>query len=249
MTVMSVPSVLSVQSAQSELSARWWLVGLLVVAAVPLGWWLGRALDTGGYRLDDEWPDGGVPTDGAAAGSFPAIGRWAATLALPVLWGLLAWRLGALADGAGLPPYLLLAWLAVALTWTDLDTHRLPEGLTLPAIPGLLALLLIAAATAGDWWALGRAVLCAVVVYVLYFGLSWASRGAFGMGDVTLAGLVALPLGFLGWVTVFEGLFVAHIVGGLVSVVVVVARRGGRKTAIPFGPFLLVGALAAVLLA
>ena len=230
------------------LSVPWWLVGLLVVAAVPLGWWLGRALDTGGYRLDDEWPDGAAPTGGAAAGSFPAIWRWAAALALPALWGLLAWRLGALADGAGLPPYLLLAWLAVALTWTDLDTHRLPEGLTLPAIPGTAGAApdsgRNAPATGARWDARCSAPSWSTSCTSRSRG---PARRAFGMGDVTLAGLVALPLGFLGWVSVFEGLFVAHVVGGLVSVVVVVARRGGRTTEIPFGPFLLVGALVAAL--
>ena len=175
----------------------WWLVGLLVVAAVPRGWWLGRALDTGGYRLDDEWPDGAAPTGGAAAGSSPAIWRWAAALALPGLWGLLAWRLGHWRRSRGCRRT-SLAWLAVALTWTDPDTHRLPEGLTLPAIPGLLALLpdsgrnrrrLVRAGTRGALRRRGlRSVLRALV----------GQPGGFGMGDVTLAGLVALRAGLPG---------------------------------------------------
>lgn len=219
----------------------WWVVVAAILAGAVVGHLLGRALATGDYRLDDEQ----TQDDGTArlVRARPVV----ASISLAILWGLLAWRLGGLSAGAGLPAYLLLAWAAVALAWVDVDVHRLPQGLTRFVLPALLLLLGIAALTTGDGAALLRALVAMAAAYAVYLALALIAAGGFGLGDVTLAALVALPLGYLGWWHVVVGLVVAHLAGGLVAVAGLLLRRFGAKTALPFGPFLLGGALVALL--
>jgi leader peptidase (prepilin peptidase)/N-methyltransferase len=68
-----------------------------------------------------------------------------------------------------------------------------------------------------------------------------------GFGDVKLSGVLGLYTGWLGWGAWAVGLFLGFFLGGLFGIALLVAKKGGRKTAVPFGPFMLLGALAAVL--
>ena len=70
-----------------------------------------------------------------------------------------------------------------------------------------------------------------------------------GFGDVKLAGLLGLYLGWLGWIELAVGAFAAFLFGGLVGLALLVTGRAGRKSHLPFGPFMLVGALLAILAA
>lgn len=215
--------------------APWWVVTAVTLAGLVLGMLLARDLATTGYRLDDE-VDRRPP--------FPSL---VITVAVPVLWGILAWRLGGLSAGAALPAYLLLAWAGVALFWIDLDVHRLPEGLTLPVIPLLLVLLTVASATTGDWSALLRAAICGAAGWLVYAVLAFVVPGGLGLGDATLGGLVAIPLGYLGWGVPVLGFCVAYLVAGAVALVGLVTRRLSLRSHIAFGPFIVVGALVALL--
>jgi leader peptidase (prepilin peptidase)/N-methyltransferase len=215
-------------------AAPWWVVAVVAVAGAGLGLWLARELATTAYRLDDE--------DGRRPGP-PAL----VALAVPVLWGVLAWRLGGLSQGAALPAYLLLAWVAVALFWVDVDVHRLPEGLTLPTVPALLVLLAVASATTGDWAALLRAVVCGAAGWLVYAVLAFVVPGGLGLGDATLGGLVAVPLGYLGWGVPVLGFVLAYLLSGVVAVAGLALRRLTLRSHIAFGPFIVVGALAALL--
>jgi leader peptidase (prepilin peptidase)/N-methyltransferase len=67
-----------------------------------------------------------------------------------------------------------------------------------------------------------------------------------GFGDVKLAGLLGLYLGWLGWGSLLIGAFAGFLCGGLVGVALLLARRAKRGTAIPFGPHMLAGALLAI---
>jgi leader peptidase (prepilin peptidase)/N-methyltransferase len=215
--------------------APWWLVAAVTVAGAAVGWILARELGTAAYRLDDE---------NERRLRAPS---WTLAVAVPVLWGVLAWRVGGLSEGALLPAYLLLAWAGVALFWIDLDTHRLPEGLTLPVIPALLVLLGVASATTGDWGALLRAVLCGVAGWLVYAVLAFIVPGGLGLGDATLGGLVALPLGYLGWGVPIVGFVVAYLASGVVALVGLATRRLSLRSHIAFGPFIVVGAMVALL--
>lgn len=216
--------------------APWWLVMVLAVTGLGLGLWLARALGTTAYRLDEE-------ADRTPPGPPVLI-----TLAVPALWGVLAWRLGGLSQGVALPAYLLMAWVGVALFWVDVDVHRLPEGLTLPTIPALVALLAVASATTGDWSALLRAVLCGAAGWFVYAALAFVVPGGLGLGDATLGGLVAVPLGYLGWGVPILGFVLAYLLSGVVAVVGLALRRLTLRSHIAFGPFIVIGALAALVL-
>jgi leader peptidase (prepilin peptidase)/N-methyltransferase len=150
---------------------------------------------------------------------------------------------------ARLPAYLYLAAIGVALALIDLDVRRLPDALTLPSyVVGLVLLALAIATGSGEGWStLGRALIGLAAMYAFFFLIWYVTAGrGMGFGDVKLAGVLGLYLGFLGWGPWAVGLFAGFLVGGLVSIGLVVAGSAGRKTKVPYGPFMLTGAMIAV---
>jgi len=145
-----------------------------------------------------------------------------------------------------LPAYLYLAAIAVPLALIDLDVQRLPNRIVLPSYVVGAVLLLGAAIGTGDPDAAVRALLAMTVLYGGYWLIASAYPGGMGFGDVKLAGLLGLYLGWLGWSSVWIGTFTGFLFGGTVGVVLLVTRRATRKTPIPFGPSMLAGGLVAV---
>jgi len=148
--------------------------------------------------------------------------------------------------GAGLPwavpAFLYLAAVSVALALIDLDTHTLPNRIVLPAYPISLVLLALASAGSADWGALVRALVGGGILFAFYFALAMIYPSGMGFGDVKLAGVLGLYLGWLGWGPLLVGAFGAFVLGGVFSLLLLAARRVGRKSSIPFGPWMLVGA-------
>ncbi|MFC4058209.1 prepilin peptidase [Planomonospora corallina] len=164
-------------------------------------------------------------------------------LATALLFAAVAARIGTAPE---LPAYLYLAAVAVALSVIDLDVHRLPDVIVLPSY-AVGALLLAPAAAAGAGWTPAlRALVAMAVLFAFYFALAWFYPGGMGFGDVKLAGLLGLYLGWLGWSAVVVGTFAAFLLGGLAGAALLVTGRAGRKTAVPFGPAMLAGALLAL---
>ena len=148
---------------------------------------------------------------------------------------------------AVLPAALFLAAISIALAAIDLDTRRLPNAIVLPSYPVLAVLLVLASALGGDWSALARAGIGGAALWLLYFLVMVAKPGGMGFGDVKLAGLLGGVLGWFGWGSLVVGAFAAFLVGGVFSVVLMLAGRAGRKSAIPFGPWMLLGAWVGIL--
>jgi leader peptidase (prepilin peptidase) / N-methyltransferase len=146
-----------------------------------------------------------------------------------------------------LPAYLYLGAIGVALTLIDIDVRRLPNAIVLPSYPAVAALLTLPAVTDGRWADLLRAVLGAAVLYGGFFLLAFINPRGMGFGDVKLAGVLGGYLGWLGWGVIGVGAFGGFLLGGLYGAVLMLAGRAGRKSQIPFGPFLIAGALLAVL--
>ncbi len=216
-------------------SGSWWLVIAGAIAGLGLGVWLVRQLADGGYRLDDE-------------GDHPPP-RWSWLLAAGVsaVWATLAWRLGGPVTLPSLPAVLLLGFAGVALAWIDLDVHRLPHGLTYPLAAHVLGLHIVASAVSGQWWPVARALACAGAAYLVLLALAVVSRGAFGLGDVTLGGILGLSLGYLDVRLVWVAVLLAFVISGLVSAVGLLTRRLTLRSDLAFGPYLLVGGWLAVL--
>ncbi|MCP2045960.1 UNVERIFIED_ORG: leader peptidase (prepilin peptidase)/N-methyltransferase [Paenarthrobacter nicotinovorans] len=157
---------------------------------------------------------------------------------------------------------LYFAVMAVRLTVIDVRSHLLPNRIVLPSY-GVAGGLLLAAAIvaslpgnatreAASAALLGvpglAAVTGAVVLWFFYFVLRFIHPPGMGFGDVKLAGVLGLYLGYLGWSHIFAGTFVAFLLGGLWSLFILAARRGTLRSAIPFGPFMLAGAAVAMVL-
>jgi leader peptidase (prepilin peptidase)/N-methyltransferase len=156
---------------------------------------------------------------------------------------------GAAAVGGWRPATVALAWAAgsaVVLASVDLASHRLPDRVVYPAVSVCTAALAADGALLGSWPALLRAALAAAAA-VAVAGLGWlVSPAGIGLGDVKLLGLLGLVLGWLGWGVLLAGVFLGLVAGALTSVVLVAARRAGWRTALPFGPPLLLGAVLSV---
>jgi leader peptidase (prepilin peptidase)/N-methyltransferase len=183
----------------------------------------------------------------------PVLGKrwWRGGQASPrrigIVAGLAAVALGAVAGAVGaepqLPAYLWLAGVGVTLAVIDIETLRLPDRLTLPSYPVGLVLLAIPA----DWSALGRAVLAAAITGGAAFLLALlAPRGGLGLGDVKLLGLLGLFLGWLGWGVLVLGVALGFVLGAVVAAGMLASRRAGLRDHLAFGPWLIAGALVAV---
>src|ERR1700754_2278331 len=144
-----------------------------------------------------------------------------------------------------LPAYLYLAAIAIALAAIDLDVLRLPDRIVLPSYLVALVLLTPAVIAEHSWAAATRGAIGAVLLFAFFFVLAVLPRGM-GLGDVKLAGLLGLYLGWLGWSSMVIGAFAGFLIGGVIGVLLLVMRRAGRKSRIPFGPAMLAGAFLAV---
>lgn len=166
-----------------------------------------------------------------------------------ILFGLAAWLMLDRGQGWAIPAFAYLAAIAVALSLIDIDVHRLPDAIVLPSYFASLGLLALASWNPGgisDWPALGRAAVGALAMFAIYFLVMLVYPPGMGFGDVKLAGVLGLFLGWVGWGALFVGWFAAFLLGGLYSVPLLVTRRARRRTRIPFGPWMLAGALVGV---
>jgi leader peptidase (prepilin peptidase) / N-methyltransferase len=138
--------------------------------------------------------------------------------------------------------------LGVALAAIDIAVKRLPDPLTLPAYPILIAMLAVAALVSDDLSALGRAMLGCLALSACFLVLGLIRPGQMGGGDIKLAGLIGLVLGWLGWPALIFGAALAFVLSAIVGLALLAARRVTMHSAISFGPFLVGGAVLAALM-
>lgn len=145
-----------------------------------------------------------------------------------------------------LPAYLWFAGVSLTLILTDLDVHRLPNRILYPSTVIGAVLLAIGAALDGDFSSMGRGVAGAAFYFVLFLILALAARGGFGMGDVKLAFFLGLFLAYQSWRVLGAGIALGVAIGGVVAIGLLISRRADRKSKIPFGPAMILGAYAAL---
>ncbi|MFJ8581522.1 prepilin peptidase [Micromonospora sp. NPDC093277] len=228
--------------------------GLLMVAAL-LGALAGWATPVVARRfaylagdrvhvLDDH--AGRVEVAAADAPGRMLVRRWVLVPIAAALFGGLSAARGA--DPA-LPAFLLMAAVGLVLAMVDLSCLRLPDPLIgAAALAGGLGLL-GAAVAAGAPNRLLAALAGAAVSLASYVLLALLPGSRLGFGDVKLAAVLGLPLGWLGWPALWLGLILPHVLNGVVVLGLLVTRRVRRDSVLPFGPALLVGTWLAVLLA
>jgi leader peptidase (prepilin peptidase) / N-methyltransferase len=173
------------------------------------------------------------------SGRYPAVEAGTAALfAVTAAYIGLQWHM---------PAFLYLATISIALALIDLDVRRLPDAIVLPSYLAGGALLVAASIATGDYAASIRAAIGLAALWILYFLLALAYPGGMGFGDVKLAGVLGMYLAWLGWAELALGAFMAFLLGGLIGAGLMAVRRAGRKSKIPFGPFMLLGAYGGIL--
>jgi leader peptidase (prepilin peptidase) / N-methyltransferase len=215
-----------------------------VLPAVVLGV-VGLAVGTAVNRSAARYPWPARPGVAALLGPGPR------TVRPPVLEIVAAVVLAAVGLRFGwtpdLPAWAWFAVLGLLLSVIDLRLHLLPDRVLLPGIAVTAALLALAAALDDAWPDLVRALIAAAVSFVLLLGMALIAPAGLGMGDVKLAALLGLVLGWLGWPAVLLGFFLGFLLQAVLGLVLLAAQRAGRRTELAFGPALLVGSLVAAL--
>jgi leader peptidase (prepilin peptidase)/N-methyltransferase len=166
-----------------------------------------------------------------------------------LLFVAVTWRLVALQLGSAVPAWLYFTAVGVALAAIDLDLRRLPTAIIAPSYGILAVLLAVSAIWQHDGWSLIRTAIGASALFGFFALIVVVYPAGMGMGDVRLAGLVGSVLAYLSWGTLIIGAFAGFFIGAVVGVGLIAVRRGGRKTAVPFGPFMIAGALVGLFVA
>ena len=218
-------------------AAPWWAITVLAVLGAGVGAWLTGVLADASYRRPDE-RDCPLPPH-----------PWWLVIAVSVAWATLTFRVGGHAHWSLLPAYLYMGAVGAALTLIDIDVHRLPDLIVLPSYPIAFVLLLVPTVVTGEWGALLRAVLAGLALFVGYLVLALVSPGGggLGLGDVKLAGVLGLLLGWLGWGPAIVSVLAAFVIGGVIAVIMLVLGRANRSSHMAFGPSMILGAWAALM--
>ena len=183
-----------------------------------------------------------LPEPFADIAAIPRLAVWAAVTSVVAgalvgygvgwTWGLVMW--------APLVP------VGVALAIVDWRTRLLPTYVVRPTAFALVLLALVGWAVTRDTAALERALIGGVLALVFFFICFFIYPRGLGFGDVRLAGALGVALGWLGWgqwvVGLYSGFLLGGVIGGLLAVFKIVDRKG-----IPFGPFMLIGAVVGLL--
>jgi leader peptidase (prepilin peptidase)/N-methyltransferase len=198
--------------------------------------------------LPDRWrwrsalrATGRCPACRARIGPHPLVAELTAALALAIVAARATsgWEFAALA---------WLALIAVPLALIDMAVHRLPDQVTATAFTGTLALLTIAALAGHEPGRLARATIAAAALTCFYLALWLLWPGGMGLGDAKIAASLGLALGWISWRAVVTGTFAGFVLAAVYGGALIAAGKAGRSSQLALGPFILIGALAAIAL-
>lgn len=134
----------------------------------------------------------------------------------------------------------------IALAAVDLERMLLPRKIVFATGAGTVAFLVLAAATTAQWSRLGVAAACGAAAFAVFWILNRLNPAWLGFGDVRLAAVIGVAVGWLGAGYVLCAFLVANLAGIAVSAAMMSSGRAGWKTKLPYGVFLAVGAVVAV---
>lgn len=161
-----------------------------------------------------------------------------------LMFCLVALRLGA--DWSLLGELVFVAGL-IALSAVDMERFLLPRKIVYPTAALVASSLLVAAGIDHHWRRFGIAAACAAASFAVFFAINFIRPAWMGFGDVRLAGLIGLALGWLGAWYVVVGFMAANLLGAILGIGLMVAGRATRRTALPYGVFLAAGSILAIL--
>jgi len=165
-------------------------------------------------------------------------------LGTAVLFVAAAVRLG---PSWSLPAFCVFFAALLAIAVIDLDHFIIPNRVLYPTLFVTAPLLALAAALTGSWRSLEHAAIGGVAGFLALFVIHLISPRGMGFGDVRLAGVIGMMVGWLGLRYVALALFLSFLLASVVGIGLMVTRLRGRKDAVPFGPFMAGGAIVAVL--
>jgi leader peptidase (prepilin peptidase)/N-methyltransferase len=230
-----------------------WLT-ILISAAVGIVVGRGIVAETSAHRagLPDHWL--GPECEVCGSGLTLSMTRCSAnrhrqpwyliviSLGTGAVFGLMAWAAPTLAV---LPAFLMFAATMVTLTVTDLQTKLIPNRILGPATAIGVVLLATGSLVSGDVGLLANAAIGGLAYFGVMFLMALIARGALGFGDVKLSLIIGVFTGYISLGSVLVAGGGAFILGGLVSVLLILTRVANRKDLIPFGPFMTTAAIIA----
>lgn len=163
------------------------------------------------------------------------------SLVIVVIVGLFAGTAVRFDAGAVVPAYLVFFMCLVSISVIDADRQIIPNYIVYPTIFASIPLLALAALAGGDWDRFGHAILGASIAWLALFLIHLISPGGMGFGDVRLAFVLGLFLGWIDLLDVFTGMFAGVLLICFVGIVLAVLRLRSLQEHIAFGPFLAVG--------
>lgn len=158
---------------------------------------------------------------------------------------VVGWRIG---WTAALPAFMVMCAAGTFLGAIDLATSMVPNAVLVPALVLEVLLLGVAAAATGQWWAFERSLLAMAASTAFSLVLALAFSRQFGMGDVMLAACIGPCLGWLGWTALSNGVLLGWLLAAVFVAIRPARRSHNGHRVLAVGPFLVAGAVLAVLL-
>jgi len=218
-----------------------WTILVAVLAGVALGPVLSLAVE----QATPHRPDGdAAPIKRSGCRGSRA---WRAVGLSIVLAGLEGWAAQRFGRTWSLPPIAVFLAGLITLAWCDGEYYRLPTRILRPTTVVSGALLLVAAGVTSEWSRLGVAAACGAVAFAVFFVMNLVNPKGIAFGDVRLAGMIGLVVGWHGVTRALDAFVIASIAGALVAIVLLATRRVRLDSPLPYGVFLATGAVLALL--
>jgi leader peptidase (prepilin peptidase) / N-methyltransferase len=160
-----------------------------------------------------------------------------------VVLGAFAVRIG---PHLALLPYCILGLSLVAISAVDFERFIIPNRIVYPTLAVLVPLLVVTSAADHSWGLLTHAAIAGAAAFLAFYVVHLVVPGGMGFGDVRLAGVLGVAVGWIGLGLAFVAFFIGFLLGAVIGIVVMMVTGGGRKTKVPFGPFLAAGAIIAI---